>query len=143
MYPKGANMLHTLRQIVDNDSAWRSLLRGLNEEFYHQTVTTQQIENYLDERIDTNLAPFFDQYLRDVRIPIFEYAIVDSRLQFRWANVVDGFEIPIFIYLNSAKQILNPTTLWSSIEVPESITEIEVDKDFYVVPFELTSFGLK
>jgi aminopeptidase N len=140
MYPKGANMLHTVRQIIDNDSVWRNLLRGLNEEFYHQTVTTEQIENYVDERIDANLAPFFDQYLRDVRIPVFEYAIVDGNLRYRWANVIDGFDIPIFVYLNGEKQILNPTTLWSSIKVPESITEIEVDKDFYIIPFELTSF---
>ncbi|MDQ4139083.1 MAG: M1 family metallopeptidase, partial [Bacteroidota bacterium] len=39
MYYKGANMLHTLRQVVNNDEKWRAILRGLNKEFYHQTVT--------------------------------------------------------------------------------------------------------
>lgn len=58
MYPKGGNMLHTLRQIVNDDEKWRSILRGLNSEFYHQTVTTQQIENYLSDRTGLNLAPF-------------------------------------------------------------------------------------
>jgi aminopeptidase N len=140
MYPKGANMLHTLRQIVDNDSVWRSLLRGLNEEFYHHTVTTQQIENYLDERIDANLAPFFDQYLRDVRIPVFEYAIIKGQLQYRWANVVEGFEIPIFVNIKEKKQILQPTTQWSRIEIADDITEIRVDEDFYMIPFEVTKF---
>lgn len=47
MYAKGANMLHTIRQMVDDDRQWRSILRGLNEEFFHQTVHTTQIENYM------------------------------------------------------------------------------------------------
>ena len=75
MYYKGANMLHTLRQIVNNDEKWRSILRGLNLVFYHQTVTTQQIENYLSKHIGIKLKPFFDQYLRTVLIPKFEYQI--------------------------------------------------------------------
>ena len=47
MYAKGANIIHTIRQFVPNDEKWRSILRGLNTDFYHQTVTTQQIEDYL------------------------------------------------------------------------------------------------
>ena len=59
MYYKGANMLHTLRQIVDDDNKWRSILRGLYKKFYHQTVTSAQIENYLTKHTGINLAPFF------------------------------------------------------------------------------------
>ena len=32
MYDKGGNMLHTIRQIIDNDDTWRGILRGLNKE---------------------------------------------------------------------------------------------------------------
>ncbi len=59
MYSKGANMLHTLRQIVDNDEKWRQILRGLNKEFYHKTVTSEQIENYISERNRTGFETFF------------------------------------------------------------------------------------
>lgn len=75
MYYKGANMLHTLRQLVNDDEKWRQLLRGLNKTFYHQTVTTQEIENYIGEFLELNLTAFFNQYLRDIRIPNFEYSI--------------------------------------------------------------------
>ncbi|MDZ4329200.1 MAG: M1 family metallopeptidase, partial [Flavobacterium sp.] len=51
MYPKGGNMLHTLRQIVNDDEKWRGILRGLNSTFYHQTVTTKQIEDYLSQQV--------------------------------------------------------------------------------------------
>ena len=66
MYSKGGNMLHTLRQLVDDDEKWRKILRGLNSTFYHQTVTTKQIEDYLSEQTDIDLTAFFNQYLRDV-----------------------------------------------------------------------------
>ncbi|HQK39559.1 MAG TPA: M1 family metallopeptidase, partial [Flavobacterium alvei] len=73
MYPKGGNMLHTLRQIVNDDPKWRTILRGLNSTFYHQTVTTKQIEDYLSKAVGLDLNPFLNQYLRAIRIPTFEY----------------------------------------------------------------------
>ena len=84
MYYKGGNMLHTLRRIINDDEKWRSILRGLNRDFYHQVVKGSQIENYLSEKTGMNLKPFFDQYLRDVRIPVFEYYIKGNELSFRW-----------------------------------------------------------
>jgi len=80
MYAKGANMLHTLRQIINNDQQWRQILRGLNEEFYHQTVKTEQIEDYISDKCGLDLQSFFHQYLRDTRIPVFEYALLDGKL---------------------------------------------------------------
>jgi aminopeptidase N len=137
MYPKGANMLHTIRQIISNDEKWRSILRGLNKEFYHQTVTTKQIENYINEKVAVDLKPLFDQYLRDIRIPVFEYAILDSHLKFRWANVINGFNMPLHIYLNGSKQIIYPTTQWSSLETGDEGSKIEIEKNFYVIPYEV------
>ena len=32
MYYKGGNMLHMIRQIVDDDEKWRGILRGLNSD---------------------------------------------------------------------------------------------------------------
>jgi len=38
-YYKGGNMLHTIRQLVDDDERWRQILRGLNETFRHRIVS--------------------------------------------------------------------------------------------------------
>ena len=73
MYPKGGNMLHTLRTWIGDDEKWRSVLRGLQRDFYHQTVTTEQIENYIATQTGKDLKAFFNQYLRDTRIPVVEY----------------------------------------------------------------------
>ncbi|MGB6269027.1 MAG: M1 family metallopeptidase, partial [Olleya sp.] len=75
MYYKGANMLHTLRQLVNDDKKWREILRGLNSEFYHQTVNTKQIEDYIAKASNLELEGFFNQYLRTTKIPVLEYKI--------------------------------------------------------------------
>lgn len=130
MYPKGANMLHTLRQIVNNDEKWRTILRGLNNAFYHQTVTAKQIEDYLSKNIGLDLSPFFDQYLRDIRIPTFEYKFKGNSLSYRWANCVAGFNIPVKVTLNGKEQWLKPKQAWTNLHL--TANDLKVDKDFYV-----------
>ena len=61
MYSKGGNMLHTIRQLINDDEKWRQILRGLNKRFYHQTVTTQEIESYMIEKSGIDLSSIFDQ----------------------------------------------------------------------------------
>ncbi|MDQ4141308.1 MAG: M1 family peptidase, partial [Bacteroidota bacterium] len=127
-----ANMLHTLRQVVNNDEKWRAILRGLNKEFYHQTVTATQIENYLTQEIGRNLSAFFQQYLHDVRIPQLEYQLRNNKFVYRWTNTVANFKLPVKIYLNNQEKWLEPTTNWQELtNVPTNAT-VQVDSNFYV-----------
>jgi aminopeptidase N len=132
MYDKGANMLHTLRQIVNNDEKWRTILRGLNTTFYHQTVTTKQIEDYLHQEVGLDLKSFFDQYLRDVRIPTFEYKFKNNTLSYRWTNCVSSFNMPVKVTLNGKEQWLKPKVKWTNLPQKARNLKVEVDKDFYV-----------
>ena len=132
MYSKGGNMLHTLRQIVNDDKKWRSILRGLNTTFYHQTVTTKQIEDYLSEKTGMDLNPFFNQYLRDTRIPKLEYYFENNNLVYHWANCVSGFNIPVKINLNGVEKCLKPETDWKTeANVGENV-KLMVDVNFYL-----------
>ena len=130
MYAKGANLLHTLRQIAKDDQIWRQILRGLNKEFYHQTVTSKQIEDYISENIGFDLTFVFDQYLRDIRIPILEYSIMNNVLKYRWANTIDGFNMPIEVSIDNNKQWLYPENSWKETAIKQEF--IEIDKDYYV-----------
>jgi aminopeptidase N len=132
LYNKGANMIHTLRQIVNDDEKWRTILRGLNSTFYHQTVTTKQIEDFLSQEVGLDLAPFFDQYLRDIRIPTFEYKFKDNKLEYRWTNCAPGFTIPVKVTLNGKEQWLNPQVEWTNLPQTAKDLKVEVNKDFYV-----------
>src|SRR5215213_1410980 len=82
MYPKGGNMLHTIRHIINDDAKWLSILRGLNADFRHQTVTTEQIESYISTRAGIDLSRVFDQYLRTTNIPLLKYKLDGKTLSF-------------------------------------------------------------
>ncbi|PPK96224.1 peptidase M1-like protein [Nonlabens xylanidelens] len=132
MYYKGANFLHTLRQITNDDEKWRQILRGLNFEFYHKTVTTAQIENYISDQMEMDLNPVFNQYLRDTRIPKLEYSIKKRNLHYRWVDVVEGFEMPIQVLIDGEKTWITPTSKIQKMKLPSKKSEFEVIEDFYV-----------
>jgi aminopeptidase N len=132
MYYKGGNMLHTIRQIVNDDEKWRSILRGLNQTFYHQTVITQQIEDYMSQQAGVNLSKVFDQYLRDARLPILEYSVEGKKLRYRWTNTVAGFDMPFkFKVEDGTWKVVYPTTDWKELKVKKGAA-IELDANFYV-----------
>ena len=135
MYSKGANILHTLRQIAKDDEKWRFILRGLNKEFYHQTVSSKQIEEYISENIGFDLKYVFDQYLRDIRVPVLEYFIKDGVLKYRWAETIDGFNMPIEITLDNENKWLYPENSWKEIALKQEF--IEIDRDYYVFSKDL------
>ncbi len=138
MYSKGGNMLHTIRQIIDDDEKFRSILRGLNSEFYHQVVKGYQIEDYISEKTGINLKPVFDQYLRDIRIPVFEYFISDGKLNYRWNNCVPGFNMPLRIYVSGERMDITPSTKFSSVKLKTEKAEVAVDNNHYVAVLKMT-----
>jgi aminopeptidase N len=132
MYYKGANMLHTLRQLLEDDQKWRSILRGLNEEFYHKTVTTKQIEDYISTSSGIDLSEFFDQYLRTVMIPKLEYEVKGNQLRYRYINIVKGFDMPLKININGKEDWYFPSAAWKSKTYEKGIRSIQVNENFYV-----------
>ena len=136
MYPKGGNMLHTIRQLVNDDERWRGILRGLNQTFWHQTVTGKQIEDYISREAGMDLSRVFQQYLRTTMIPVLEYRIDGQQLSFRWTSVVPGFAMPVRIQTSPGQnQILKPTEQWQTITVPAlQPATVKVDVNYYVVP---------
>lgn len=130
MYYKGANMLHIIRTLIDNDKKWRQILRGLNTTFYHQTVNTKQVENYLIEKSGLDLATIFDQYLRTIKIPVFEYKIDNKKLSYRWNNVIKDFNMPLNILANKKIIQLKPTKNWQTKII--SSNKITIDTNFYI-----------
>jgi aminopeptidase N len=137
MYNKGGNMLHTLRQLIDNDEKWRLILRKMNADFYHQTVTTKQIEDFLSIKTGFNLNPFFNQYLRTIKIPTLEHTIANKTLKYRWTNTVANFEMPLKISINGEEKWIYPTSTWKNLALTSAGTNFLIDENFYVFNTEI------
>ena len=130
MYSKGANLLHTIRQIANNDLKWREVFRGLNKNFYHQTVSSKQVEKYISDNIDFDLKYVFDQYLRDNRIPTLEYKIQKKKFLYRWSNTIDGFNMPIELIVNNENIRIYPENDWK--EINAKVKKLTIDRDYYI-----------
>jgi aminopeptidase N len=134
MYPKGGNMLHTIRAILDDDAKWRGVLRGLNHTFRHQTVTGRQVEDYISREAGIDLSRVFAQYLTTTMIPEFQYRVERDTLSYRWASVVPGFDMPVRVNLPGlGTRELRPTEAWQTMAVASpNAALLSVDENFYV-----------
>jgi aminopeptidase N len=128
MYYKGSNLLHMIRQYVPDDEKWRSILRGLNSEFYHQLVTSKQIEDYLSKHVGQNLSKIFDQYLRDPRVPLVEYVVKKNKISYRLSNCRPEFEIVLKSTIDGEEKQLRATTKWKKIKG----NQFDIDQNFLV-----------
>ena len=128
MYPKGANMIHTIRQVINNDEKFRQILRGLNKDFFHQTVTAAQIQNYFSEKSGIDLKSIFDQYLTTIKIPTLEYKQNGNQLTYKWTNVVPNLKLPIRL---ADGQELKPTEQNQTTTL-KSDKPVEFNKNYYI-----------
>ena len=137
MYPKSGNMLHSIRQVIDNDEKFRMILRGLNKTFYHQTVTTKQIEDYISKESQFNFSKVFDQYLRTTKIPELQYKIEGDKVSFRYDSCVAGFNLPLKVSFGKEDKTetwIKPTDKWQSLVLADWYDKktFVVNPNFYV-----------
>lgn len=135
LYIKSATFLNTLRQVINDDEKWRSILTGLNTVFYHKTVTTAEVENYISQQSGLDLTTFFNQYLRTTEIPTLEYYFKDNVVSYRWINTVHGFDMPLKVKLDNQEQWIYPTTNWIEEYTDNNKKELIIDPNFYVASF--------
>ena len=130
MYYKGSNLVHTIRQIINDDEKFRSILRGLNKDFYHQTVTGQQVEDYIQKQSGKDLRKVFDQYLRTTAIPLLKLDVDGDELKYKWEDCVDGFNMPVKL---TNGVWITPTAQWQSLKMANAeARKVSADANFYI-----------
>jgi len=131
MYYKGGNLIHYVKQLFDNDENFFVALREMNKQFFHQIVTTKQIENFWSNQTGKDLSKLFDQYLRNTAIPILEVKKINQGIQYRWTNCIEGYNVPVRIILNNETIWLNPHTAWQNTYIGKQLDSIIIDPNFY------------
>ena len=132
MYAKGGNLLHLVRQLINNDSTFRNILRGLNKTFYHKTVTSKEVEGYISRQSGIDLSKIFDQYLRTTQIPVLEYSIKGKDLKFRFTNCIKGFGMPLKVKWGNEEKWIRATGEWTIVSGNASTGNFSIDKNFYL-----------
>ncbi|MBI3882852.1 MAG: M1 family peptidase, partial [Sphingobacteriales bacterium] len=132
MYDKGAGMIHNIRQVMNNDSLFRKLLRNMDSVFYKQSVTSRQIENFISRESGIDFSTVFDQYLRTTQIPVLEYKFTNNIFSYRWANCITGFNMPLKTNLKK-EQWIHPSEKWQEFNLSsKEYNNFSVDANFYI-----------
>ena len=134
MYAKGANLIHTIRQVINDDPLFKRILRGLNKEFYHKTIDSKDVEKYMARQSGKDLSKIFDQYLRTIKIPQLEYKIEGSSFSYRWTNCVKGFNMSVKILSGGIERWIKPEEKWQTQTMADWFNEspFSIDKNFYI-----------
>jgi len=134
MYDKAGNMLHIIRQVIKSDKKFRKILIGLNKTFYHQTVTTAQVESYISEKAGFDFSKVFDQYLRTTMVPVLEYKIENKIVSYRWDSAVAQFNLPVKVSFGKKEKWIKPSSEWQAIDPGKGYdgTTFIANKNFYI-----------
>ncbi|MCY7410629.1 MAG: M1 family metallopeptidase, partial [Chitinophagales bacterium] len=99
LYFKGAWMLHTFRSVLNNDSLFFKILKGLQSEFALRTISELDVINYANKVSEKDYSAFFHQYLNYTQPPVLEYKIKqrgkNALLTYRWKSDVLNFLMPV------------------------------------------------
>lgn len=135
MYDKGSNLLNMVRTALNDDAKWRQVLRGLNKTFYHQTVTSQQVIDYISKESGHNFSAVFAQYLQYATLPVLEMRVEKGQLLGRWVAAAPGFSLPVRLRLKGGEyRFVTPSRKWQPLDLPGATREnVEVDTFNYYV----------
>lgn len=135
MYYKGANMIHSIRTAMQNDSLFRQMLRGINQRFYHQTTTTSELMHYMQSFCRFDLKPIFDQYLTTTQIPVLEWKLQNKQLSVRFTNCYPAFTMPVFLPTATGQGVWKKiNTGWTTVatQLTDLQTEQQWNQNLYI-----------
>jgi aminopeptidase N len=131
MYYKGANILHTLRQLIEDDTLWREILRKLNRTYYHKTVSSAEVEAFLSRETGKDLSAFFNQYLRTTMVPTLVYEVHQEKLRFKYDAVVADFDMPLRVFDGEQPLWIFPENTWKEVPLSQA-AKLKFDPNFYI-----------
>ena len=132
MYYKGGNLVHFVRQLFDDDEKFRAALREMNKRFYHKITTSAEVEKFWSEQVGRDLAPLFEQYLRNVKVPTLEILKQGNKIKYRWSDCQANFNAPIRVFVDGNATWLYPTNSWKEYKINKKVVELKPDINFYV-----------
>lgn len=91
VYSKGSKLVYMLRKIIDDDTKWQALLKGIQQHFKYKTIGSAELEAYIIRFTRLNLKPVFDQYLRHTALP----ELVLKKDGITWKADVPNFSLPV------------------------------------------------
>lgn len=140
MYTKGSLMLFTLQNVINDKGLWQRLLLAIQQHFRYQTLSAEELEQFICDFTGKDYHYFFRQYLHYTNIPRLEYELAekgaDLRVRYRWVADVPDFRMPVRV---KGRDFIYPTLEWKMLTFHnQAAADFEIDdENFYIEAEEL------
>lgn len=139
MYDKGQLVLNTLRQVINNDSLWWSIVKSIAQRFKYTSIDAEDIFRLVNEKTKSDYTYFFEQYFKSTKPPRLEAALTKKgaavELRHRWVADVEDFRMPVKITAGAGEYaFIHPTTSWQTTRL-DKLNPLEfrvAEEQFYV-----------
>ncbi|WP_026976348.1 M1 family metallopeptidase [Flavobacterium tegetincola] len=132
MYYKGSQMLNTLRNAIDNDEKWWSIMKKFALTYRHKIIDSKEVIQFFSKESGLKLNAFFAQYLENTILPTLEIKQCGKTIKYRYTNIVNDFSLPIHILVDGKKMYLSPIASWKSLDVQSKSKIAFPDNLFYI-----------
>jgi hypothetical protein len=127
MYTKGTRMIATLRCVMNNDSLFFNMLRGMQKQFAYQSVSTKDVIQFINGITGTDYGYLFDQYLKYPKIPTLNLSLKQSGsdldIRYQWKADVADFRLPVKVSTGKASFFIYPTAEWKTLHLDNTRAE--------------------
>jgi aminopeptidase N len=143
MYSKGSLMLHTFRNVLNNDTLWVNLLRDIQNKFRYKIITSSELVAFICQQTRTDFTYFFDQYLKSTTLPLLEIKLEENetnlQVKYRWIADVPEFRMPVKVITRSNYfDFIYPTTDWQTLTLKDlNAHEFEVNEEEFFIDVEI------
>jgi aminopeptidase N len=134
MYPKGALLLNTIKNIVNDDTKWWKMLLKYSETYRHKIIDTETVVHFFNTESGINLTPVFNQYLRYPAIPELVVKKNKKNFEYRWKTMEPNFNMPVDIVINKKEMRLYPSNVFQKSKVKiKDLNEVDVLTDEFFI----------
>lgn len=140
IYYKGTWMLHTMRNVLNNDSIWFRTLKGFALKYQKQIINTATVLAYFNEATGRSWDAFFRQYLYGTNLPLLEYKFdrqPDGTLvvRYRMQQAVKGLEMQLQVTVTKGRwDVITPQQSWQLLDLNYfDEQDFKIRRDAYLI----------
>ena len=130
MYRKGANMIHSFRQILDDEILFKNLLKKLMLTFKNKTINSEILITKINEFTGKDFTNFFNQYLKTTEIPRLLIKKQKNKIQYKW-DETQTYPQSFSIKLKDGTWLYPNPMEWKIIKLTKK-NKFVLDSKFYI-----------
>jgi aminopeptidase N len=138
MYYKGALLLNTLKNILNDDNRWWEILLKYSETYRHKIIDTETVIAFFNAEFKMDLTSIFNQYLRYKNIPELVLQKSGDSFEYFWNTNEPNFKMPVDVRIGKEIIRLNATNEIQKADIAiKKLNEVVVQRKKFFIKVSL------